>query len=368
MNQQMNIIRNGKEISSMKKFLALALALVMLACVCAVPSFAEGKKAPLVGISTGSSGTTFRDTMLQALVEVGDEYKAAGRIADYKIVDNATNGDAAEQIAIVRDFIDMGVDIILLNCNSADAINGAIAEAQEAGILVLAYDATCTAENVITVQCSPYEWNEKQVAYMAEKMEGKGTIIDVYGLDGHPGNIQRLQARDDILAKYPDIQIIAQTSGSWDQTTAKETMAQLLASGLRPDAVFTQDSMAYGVLSACEDAGFTPKFMIGEPGTAFTRMWKELVDKGAEFEGCAMPNPPGISGTGFRVAVNLYEGKTFKDDVIVRANDADTFFYPVQSFYTNENLDELWDSLKDKPDDYLATEYITEEALQAFFN
>ena len=352
----------------MKKILALLISVSMLICAFAAPAFAEEKKAPLVGISTGSSGTTFRDTMLQALVEVGDEYKAAGRISDYKIVDNATNGDAAEQIAIIRDFIDMGVNIILVNCNSADALNGAIAEAQEAGILVLAYDATCTAENVVTVQCSPYEWNEKQVAYMAELMGGKGTVVDIYGLDGHPGNIQRLQARDDILAKYPDIKIVAQTSGSWDQTTAKEAMAQYLASGLKPDAVFTQDSMGYGVLSACQDAGFTPKYMIGEPGTAFARLWKELVDAGADFHACAMPNPPGISGTGFRIAVNLYEGKTFKDGVLVRANDADTFFYPVQSFYTNDNLNELWESLKDKPDDYLATEYITEEALQEFFN
>ena len=233
--------------------------------------------------------------------------------------------------------------------------------------MVIAYDGTCTADGVITVQVNPYEWNYAQVSYIAELMGGAGTVVDIYGLDGHPGNIQRLAARDDILAEYPDIEILAETSGGWDQTTAKEAMAQYLASGLQPDAVFTQDSMAYGVLSACLDADFTPKFMIGEPGTAFVRLWKELVDSGADFQACAMPNPPGISGTAMRLAVNLYEGKELVEGAIVEANGADTFYYEVSGFFTNENLDELWEVLKDQPDDYLYSEYITEEALQEYF-
>ena len=348
----------------MKKRIGLFIAILM---VLSLVPFAQAEDLPVVGISTGSSGTTFRDTMLQALVEVGDEYVAAGRIADYKVVDNVTNGDASEQINIIRDFIDMDVDIILLNPNSSDALNGAIAEAQSEGIMVMAYDGTCTADGVITVQVSPYDWNEAQVSYMAEKMGGEGSVVDIYGLDGHPGNIQRLAARDDVLANYPDIKIEAQTSGGWDQTTAKEAMAQYLASGLRPDAVFTQDSMVYGVLSACLDADYVPQYMIGEPGTAFVKLWKQLVDEGADFNACAMPNPPGISGTAFRLAVNLFEGKELAEGTLVDANDADTFYYVCAGFFTNDNLDELYEALKDKPDDYLYSEYITEDALQEYF-
>ena len=352
----------------MKKLTAILVVVSMMLTFSVAMAETTDAKLPVVGISTGSSGTTFRDTMLQALTEVGDEYVASGRIASYKVVDNVTNGDAAEQISIIRDFIDMGVNIILINPNSSDALNGAIAEAQEAGILVLAYDGTCTADGVVTVQVSPYDWNYAQVSYIANLMGGKGNVVDIYGLDGHPGNIQRLKARDDVLATYPDIKIVAQTAGGWDQTVAKEAMAQYLASGLTPDAVFTQDSMAYGVLSACIDAGFTPKYMIGETGTAFFRLWMKLLDEGADFHACAMPNPPGISGTGFRIAVNLFEGKTFKDGVLKDVNDADTFYYQVQGFYTNDNVAEGWKLLQDKPDDYLLSEYITEDALQAYFN
>lgn len=327
---------------------------------------AAGDDAPVVGISTGSSGSTFRDAMTQALKDVGDEYKEGGRIKDYKIVDNATNGDATEQANILRDFISEGVDIILLNPNSSDSLNGVIKEAQDAGILVLSYDGTCTAEDVITVQVSPYDWNEKLVSYVTEKVP-EGKAIDIYGLDGHPGNIQRLQARDDVLKNYPDIEIVSETSGGWDQTVAKEAAAQILATGIKPDIVFTQDSMAYGVLSALVENEAVPKIMVGEASTAFFKLWKQLKDEGSDMQACTMPNPPGISGTGFRIAVNLYEGKEFKDDVLKDLNDAENFFYEVQGFYTDENFDEAYEMLKDQPDDYVLTESISEEALQEFF-
>jgi len=109
------------------------------------------KKLPVVGISTGSSGTSWRTIMINGLEEVGNEYKAAGKIADFKIVNNVVNGDATEQANILRDFIAQGVDIILVNPNSPTALNAVIEEAQEAGILVVAFDATVTAPNVINV-------------------------------------------------------------------------------------------------------------------------------------------------------------------------------------------------------------------------
>jgi ABC-type sugar transport system, periplasmic component len=117
-----------------KGFGIVCILLVLLLGV-GVSLGAAPKKAPVVGISTGSSGTSWRNIMIDALQTVGKEYKAAGKIADYLIVNNVTNGDATEQANIIRDFISRGVDIILVNPNSPDALNGVIKEAQAAGIL-----------------------------------------------------------------------------------------------------------------------------------------------------------------------------------------------------------------------------------------
>ncbi|MBV5330182.1 MAG: substrate-binding domain-containing protein [Chlorobium sp.] len=334
-------------------------------------AFAAGKteaagkssKAPVVGISTGSSGTSWRNIMIDALQTVGTEYKTAGKISDFRIVNNVTNGDATEQANIIRDFTSKGVDIILVNPNSPDALNGVIKEAQDAGILVIAFDATVTAPNVTNVTLDHYSWELKNVEFIASTMK-EGNLIQIYGLDGHPANNERLRATTDVLKKYPNIKLIANTSGGWDQTKAKEVTTQIIGSGQKIDGVITQDGMGYGVLSAFLDAGKLPKVMFGDPGTAFFKEWKKLRDAKADFKACAEPNPPGISGTAFRMALQLFNGKQFKSGVL----KDNTYFYKVGMFITDENFDEGWALLKDKPDDYLLSEIMSEENVAALFN
>lgn len=319
-------------------------------------------KKPVVGISTGSSGTSWRNIMIAALEQVGKEYKDAGKIADYKIVNNVTNGDATEQANIIRDFISKGVNIILVNPNSPDALNGVIKEAQDAGILVLAFDATVTAPNVTNVTLDHYAWNKKNVEFIANTIK-KGNAIQVYGLDGHPANNDRIRATEDVLKGFPDIKMVASTTGGWDQTKAKEVTSQIIGSGKQIDAVITQDGMAFGCLSAFLDAKKLPKVMFGDPGTAFFKEWKKLRDKKADFKACAQPNPPGIGGTGFRIALQEFNGKKFKDGVL----KGTTYFYKVSSFFTDENFDEAWAMLKDKPDDYLLSEIMPEDKVAELF-
>ena len=294
--------------------------------------------------------------------EVGDEYKAAGKIADYKIVNNITNGDATEQANILRDFISQGMDIIMVNPNSPDALNGVIKEAQEEGILVVSFDATVTAPDVVNITLDHYAWNKKNVEFIASTLQ-KGNAVQIYGLEGHPANNERIRATYEVLANYPDIKLIADTSGYWDQTKAKEVATQIIASGQQIDAVITQDGMAFGILSAFLDANKLPKVMYGDPGTAFFKEWKKLRDQGADFKACTQPNPPGIGGTAFRIALQLYNGKNFKPDIL----KDNTFYYQVSMFVTDENFDEAWELLKDKPDDYLLSEIMSEEEVAALF-
>jgi len=215
---------------------------------------------------------------------------------------------------------------------------------------------------VINVTLDHYAWNKKNVEFIASTLQ-KGNAIQIYGLEGHPANNDRIQATYDVLKNYPDIKLIADTSGYWDQTKAKEVAAQIVASGQQIDGVITQDGMAYGVLSAFLDAGKVPKVMFGDPGTAFFKEWKKLREAGADFKACTQPNPPGIGGTAFRIALQLYNGKKFKPGVL----QGNTFFYKVGMFITDENFDEGWELLKDKPDDYLLSEIMSEEAVAELF-
>ncbi|UCF96090.1 MAG: substrate-binding domain-containing protein [Spirochaetaceae bacterium] len=351
------------------KVFKLATVLLVLLVAGTVALSAGGQKPagakglPVVGISTGSSGTSWRNIMIDALEEVGDEYKAAGKIADYKLVNNVTNGDATEQANILRDFISQGVDIIMVNPNSPDALNGVIKEAQEEGILVVSYDATVTAPNVLNVTLDHYAWMKKNVEFIFSTLKS-GNAIQVYGLEGHPANNDRIKATYDVLKNYPNIKLIADTTGYWDQTKAKEVTTQIIGGGQRIDAAIGQDGMSYGMLSAFLDANKLPKVMFGDPGTAFFKEWKRLREQGADFKACAQPNPPGIGGTAFRMALQLYNGKAFKSGIL---KDGMTYYYKVGMFITDENFDQGWELLKDKPDDYLLSEIMPEAEVVKLF-
>ncbi len=365
----------------MKKFLVITLCIAMavslavgFAPVYEEESGSEAETLPellkivpegdiVVGISTGSSGTSWRDIMIANLQEVGDEYKAAGTIKDYKIMNNTTNGDANEQAQILRNMIDdPEVNVIMVNPNDYTALTEVIAEAQAAGKLVVVFDATAEAPGTLQVTEDHYNADMGIQDAVGGYLSEGDNVVEIYGLDGHPANTVRMEVVKEVCDKY-GLNLIQSTTGAWDQTKAKEAMAGILAGGQEIQGVFTQDGMGYGCLSAFQDAGKLPKAMTGDPGTAFFKEWNALREEGADFHAAAGPNPPGIGATAFRLAMQMAAGKDFKDGVLVD----NVYFYKPSLLVTDDNFEEGWDLLKDQPDDYLLTEYLSEEDAAALF-
>ena len=319
--------------------------------------------APVVGISTGMLGSSWRNQLLSAVEELGDQYKAEGRIKDYKVVNNVTGGDATEQANIIRDFINEGVDIILVNPNSSDSLNGVLLEAQDAGITVMAMDSTLSISEIPQVTLDQYQW-----MYVATdeicKVLGEGNVIEIYGIEGHSGNVLFMEGTQAALDKHPGITRVASASGAWDQVAAKEATLQILGSGQQIDGIITHVSMGYGCLTAFLDSNKLPKVAIGDPGTAFFKEWKKLIDADEDFWGFTMPHPPGISATGLKIAVRMFEGKEFKDGVLT---DGGAILYMPETRFTNENFDAGWALLHDKADDFFLDEVMSDAVADGLF-
>lgn len=321
----------------------------------------------VVGFSTGAAGTTFRQEGIDDFTKVAEEYKAEGRIKDYKIVNNTTNWDANEQANIIRDFInDDEINVIVVNPNSPTDLNGVLAEAVAAGKTVVAADCEVDVEGVYCVSIDHYTWGYKVADYICQALGGEGNVIQVYGGEGHPANNERIRATDDVLKNYPNIKLISSTSGGWDNQTAKDITSQLLGSGQQIDGVITQDSMGYGCLSAFTDLGKEPKAAFVECGTANAKLYQELLDKGSTMKMCSQPNPPSIVASGLRIAVNLAEGKEPADGALGGLYGR-AFIYDIKAWFTDENFQEMKALVENEGDDYLLTEYWSEEEVQAFF-
>ena len=324
---------------------------------------ADAVKAPVIGISTGMLGSSWRNEMATAIEDLADQYKAEGLIADYKVVNNVTGGDATEQANIIRDFINEGVDIILVDPNSADSLNGVLYEAVDAGITVMSFDSTLNISDIPQVTLDQYMWMNVATEMLCEMLGGSGNVIEIYGIEGHAGNVLFMEGTQAALDKYPDVKRVASASGAWDQVAAKEATLQILGSGQQIDGIITHPSMGYGCLTAFIDSNKLPKAVIGDPGTAFFKEWKKLIDEGADFQAITMPHPPGISATGLKIALRLYQGKEFKDGIL---KDGAILYMPTTK-YTNETFNDGWEAVKDQPDDYFIDEIMTDQAADDLF-
>lgn len=320
----------------------------------------------VVGVATGSSGTSWRDQGIKNLTAALDEYVEAGVVKDYKIVHNTTNGDANEQAQIIRNFIDdPDVNLILVNPNDATALNEAMEDALAAGKMVCAFDATVTAKGVLNVTLDHYTYAYEPTKILLDIMGGEGAVVEISGLDGHPADVVRIGATDDALAEYANVELLANQPGGWDNTTAKSVMASYLSSGMEPVGIISQDSECYGILQACLDADYLPKVMSGDSTKAYFMAWKELVDAGEDFDSVIAPNPPGISVTALRLALGVAQGKTFKDGVL---EDGNVYYYKVATFYTNDNFDEGWEKVSQLSDEECLDEWLSQEEADACFN
>lgn len=321
-----------------------------------------------VGIAPGSGGSAWRDQMLGDITGVLDEYVSSGDVAGYKVVNNATNGDANEQVQIIRDFIDdPQVNVILINPNDTTSLNEAVLDAEAAGKLVVVYDASITAPGVLNVSVDHYNYAYGPAKTLLDIIGGEGTVVEVSGLDGHPANVIRIAATDDAIAEYPNVTLAANQPGGWDNTTSKSVTAAILASGIEPDGIISQDNGCYGVLQACIDSGYIPKVVSGDGSKAYFTAWKELVEAGEDFNSVVVPNPPGIGATAARIAVKIAQGRTFDESTLTVEDGVATYNYIVNTVYTNDNFDEGWEVVKDFTDEQCIDEYMTDEEAEALF-
>ena len=133
----------------MKKILLASVAMAF-ATGFSVAAHADGYK---IGISNTVQGNGWREEMVCAMKA---EALASGKVTALNIAHR--NTDAAGQLEDIRNLIQAGVNAIVLNPASADAVNAAIKEATAKGIVVVAVDQAVT-------ESSAYNLSNNQEQY-----------------------------------------------------------------------------------------------------------------------------------------------------------------------------------------------------------
>lgn len=334
----------------MKKVL-LGLAVLMLSM-----SLAQSYK---IGVSNGFISSEWRTQMLQNMEDVAAELKDQG--IEIELVVESANVDVAGQIQQIQNLVNQGVDAIIVNPNDQAGLNLALEDAVNQGIVVVSVDQEVSAKGVINVGINQKEWAMESAKWLAETLGGTGKIILIEGFVGHPANEARMAGVEEVLAGYPDIEVVGRESGSWDQATAQQVVSDLFASIPEIDAIWTQDGMAQGVWTAVRTAN-PEKFPIGtgEGHAGFLKLWQEISAEHPDFQSFAVCNPPGQGADGLRVAVELLQGKTV-DESKLAGSFGNTLYMPIPCRVDAENFAEMYEMYKDRPNTYVLDGIISQE-------
>ncbi|WP_319529001.1 substrate-binding domain-containing protein [uncultured Cohaesibacter sp.] len=335
----------------------LLAATVVVAAGISVPSAnAESFK---IGLSNGWVGSEWRTQMIEEAQAAAAAWKDKG--VDLEVVVQSGNVDAQGQVGQVRNFINQGVDAIIINPNSPTAFNPVFAQAKARGILVIATDAEVSSKDALYVGIDQKQWAFQSAKWLAETLEGKGNVVAINGVAGNPANEMRVAGYKEAFAAHPDIKVLNEANANWDQAQGQQAMQNLLATYPDIQGVWVQDGMAAGAWRSIIAANKVDSIAAtGEIRKDFMVTWKEQ-----GLNSAASVNPPGVMASALNVAVLKLQGKEFKDDIFAGVY-GNAIYIPIP-FIDNANLDEKLEEAKDKPGYWSVSAIVTPEEAEAFF-
>ncbi|GAA6150255.1 monosaccharide ABC transporter substrate-binding protein, CUT2 family [Pseudooceanicola nitratireducens] len=320
----------------MSKFIKAASVMSLLGATATVAHAEEFT----IGLSNGWVGSEWRTQMIAEAEEAAKAWADKGVTVTTKV--QSANVDVPGQIAHVRNFISQGVDAIIINPNSPTAFDPVFAEAADAGILVIATDAEVSSPDAIYVGIDQKGWAEMSARWLAETLDGKGTVVAINGVAGHPANEMRVAGYQEVFGEFPGIEIVNEVNGNWDQAQGQQAMQNILATYPDIDGVWVQDGMAAGAWRAMQDAGRDDIYATGEIRKDFIDIWSENSLKSG-----ASVNPPGVMASALNVAVNMLMGKELKEPATAGVY-GNAMYLPIP-FISDENLGEASAALEGQP-------------------
>jgi ribose transport system substrate-binding protein len=269
-----------------------------------------------IALSNNYAGNSWRQAMLESWEKVTSQAVADGIVAEAPAFTTAEN-QATEQAAQIQNMILEGYDAIVINAASPTALNGAVKEACDAGIVVVSFDGIVTEPCAYRIAVDFQEMGRKQVEYLSGRLPEGGNLLEIRGLAG-------VFVDDEISAgihagveQFPQFSIAGSVHGDWAQDVAQRAVAGILPS--LPDdivGVVTQGGDGYGAAQAFAAAGReTPIIVMGNRQDELL-WWKEQRDANG-YETMSVSIAPGVSTLAFWVAQQVLDGQTVPQDLIV---------------------------------------------------
>lgn len=207
------------------------------------------QKKMVIGVSQCCSGV-WRE-------KVNNEIRLAQY--QYKNVDllfTTAENDGQRQARQIDSMIARKVDLIVVAPDNVNDVTPAIERAYRAHIPVILFDRKVkTSHYTASIGGDNVEAGREVARFLARKLDGKGTVVEITGLKDASPVIERHRGFQEVMKNYPGIKVVTLDS-NWTLERAQELMKQYLDKGGHADGVFGHSDLgAIGAVLEAERRG-----------------------------------------------------------------------------------------------------------------
>ena len=294
----------GRQVGVSCLFLIFFLSVVL--------SCSNGKKTYVIGVSQCSEDSWRK--------KLNNELHDATYLHDNVVLRVVSaDDDDKQQMRQINAFIDEDVDLLIVSPNQMNTVTPAIDRAYDCGIPVVLFDRKTDSGKYTAFVGADNEKIGRTIGeYIATRLGGKGTVVEIRGLEGSSPAIERHNGFVAAISKHPGIQLLASESGNWLQQSGDSVAARMFANGIVPDYVFGQnDRMAHGAWQAARRLGLEKRMLfVGIDALPGKGGGIELVRDGVLDASYIYPTRGDIV---MQQALNILEGRPYGRDYYMKA-------------------------------------------------
>jgi ribose transport system substrate-binding protein len=299
-----------ENMNTISKFLCAAAS---VAIVAATPAMAD-TSGNRIALSNNYAGNSWRQAMLESWDKVTGAAVADGIVSAADAFTTSEN-QATEQAAQIQNMILQGYDAIVLNAASPAALNGAVKEACDAGIVVVSFDGIVTEPCAWRIAVDFKQMGRDQISYLAGRYPDGGNLLEIRGLAG-------VFVDDEISAGIHEevansnFTIVGSVHGDWAQDVAQKAVAGILPSLPDITGVVTQGGDGYGAAQAIAATDRPmPTIVMGNRQDELA--WWAEQKAATGYETTSLSIAPGVSTLAFWVAQQVLDGQDVPKELTV---------------------------------------------------
>lgn len=242
------------------------------------------------------------------------EKKAEENGWDANIVD--TKGDVGSLASRMEDVILADTDAIVLVSTDPNQVDTQIQQAAEKDIPIFGSDSGYIEGMTMNATSDNEEMSKMITEYLFDQMDGEGNLV-VLTHRPHPGIVIRSETFDEMLADYPDINVITEQEVEVPGPieSARQQMENLLLANNKSDekidAVWTGwDEPAIGAAQALESEGIEDVIVTGIDGNSQA---VEMIEEGSPIQATVEQNFVGMSEIVIEQMEKVFNGEEVDD-------------------------------------------------------